>query len=334
VAFLTYWLTALLWLASAKVYKDGTGWVYDKDTQYAIIYHFFGFFWNTNMLIAVTYVTVAGAVGQWYWTGCGEVGGVDKPEAVPKDAVWHAWKRTWNYHMGSVFLGSLILAAVQFARFCFEVCKKSLEVQLQKGCVGCPPQLKDFSLGCVKFMLCCCSCCFKCLEEFARFLTQNAYIMIAIKGENFCKSGIQAFFLVGRNLFRVMAVDFIGDALLAMGKWMITIFVATVSYIFLFSYKTAPTPEQVAAGDTAHTLNYPIMVWVIVIMLAYGISTLFMAVYELTIDTILICFCEDCERNNGADRPYKMSKRLKEFTDAHQDASEASKASREKAGKA
>ncbi|KAK3089546.1 hypothetical protein FSP39_004486 [Pinctada imbricata] len=27
----------------------------------------------------------------------------------------------------------------------------------------------------------------------------------------------------------------------------------------------------------------------------------------LCIDTIFICFCEDCDRNNGSDRPYAMS---------------------------
>jgi len=32
----------------------------------------------------------------------------------------------------------------------------------------------------------------------------------------------------------------------------------------------------------------------------------------MTVDTIFICFCEDCEENNGMDRPYFMSARLME----------------------
>jgi hypothetical protein len=35
-----------------------------------------------------------------------------------------------------------------------------------------------------------------------------------------------------------------------------------------------------------------------------------MGVYEMTIDTIFLCFCEDAEENNGADRPYFMSNGL------------------------
>lgn len=33
----------------------------------------------------------------------------------------------------------------------------------------------------------------------------------------------------------------------------------------------------------------------------------------MTIDTIFLCFCEDCERNNGLSRPYYMSQGLMEF---------------------
>ncbi|RXG55173.1 Choline transporter-like protein 2 [Armadillidium vulgare] len=30
----------------------------------------------------------------------------------------------------------------------------------------------------------------------------------------------------------------------------------------------------------------------------------------MTIDTLLICFCEDCERNDGIQKPYFMSRGL------------------------
>lgn len=37
-----------------------------------------------------------------------------------------------------------------------------------------------------------------------------------------------------------------------------------------------------------------------------------MTVFEMTVDTIFICFCEDCEQNDGMNRPYFMSKGLME----------------------
>lgn len=33
----------------------------------------------------------------------------------------------------------------------------------------------------------------------------------------------------------------------------------------------------------------------------------------MTIDTIFICFCEDCELNDGISKPYYMSRGLMEF---------------------
>lgn len=33
----------------------------------------------------------------------------------------------------------------------------------------------------------------------------------------------------------------------------------------------------------------------------------------MAIDTIFICFCEDCENNDGISKPYYMSRGLMEF---------------------
>lgn len=33
----------------------------------------------------------------------------------------------------------------------------------------------------------------------------------------------------------------------------------------------------------------------------------------MTVDTIFLCFCEDCETNDGISRPYYMSRGLMEF---------------------
>ena len=35
-----------------------------------------------------------------------------------------------------------------------------------------------------------------------------------------------------------------------------------------------------------------------------------MVLFQITIDTIFLCFCEDCERNDGVTKPYFMSKNL------------------------
>jgi hypothetical protein len=56
--------------------------------------------------------------------------------------------------------------------------------------------------------------------------------------------------------------------------------------------------------------------WIPVLMcgiFAYLVSHCFLTVYEMTIDTIFLCFCEDCEHNDGISKPYFMSRNLMEF---------------------
>lgn len=50
-------------------------------------------------------------------------------------------------------------------------------------------------------------CCFWCFEKFIRFINQNAYIVCAIYGTNFCSSAKEAFGLLVRNAIRVFVLD-------------------------------------------------------------------------------------------------------------------------------
>lgn len=47
--------------------------------------------------------------------------------------------------------------------------------------------------------------------------------------------------------------------------------------------------------------------------MAYLISDIFMTVFESSVSTIFLCFCEDVERNNGDSSPYYMSDSLKKL---------------------
>lgn len=51
---------------------------------------------------------------------------------------------------------------------------------------------------------------------------------------------------------------------------------------------------------------------ILTVIFAYFIANCFICVFEMTIDTIFVCYCEDCEENDGVSRPYYMSSGLKE----------------------
>ena len=51
------------------------------------------------------------------------------------------------------------------------------------------------------------------------------------------------------------------------------------------------------------------------VLFAYLIADSFIGVYEMAIDTIFLCFCEDSSRNDGINKPYYMSRDLMQFVE-------------------
>ncbi|KDR18085.1 CTL-like protein 2, partial [Zootermopsis nevadensis] len=138
-------------------------------------------------------------------------------------------------------------------------------------------KLKKYDNAFVKAIMCCLRCFFWCLEKFIKFINKNAYIMCAIHGKNFCRSAKDAFNLLMRNVIRVFVLD-------------------KVKYT---DYVQVPM------------LNYSIVPVLIIGFGTYFIATIFFGVYEMAVDTLFLCFLEDCERNDGSrEKPYFMSKNL------------------------
>ena len=83
----------------------------------------------------------------------------------------------------------------------------------------------------VKGVMCCCKCCFWCLEKFMKFLNRNAYIMCAVSGKNFCSSAKDAFFLLLRNVARLAVLTGVTNFLMFLSKIVVVGLCAALSYI-------------------------------------------------------------------------------------------------------
>ncbi|XP_077381738.1 choline transporter-like protein 2 isoform X2 [Festucalex cinctus] len=245
-------------------------------------YNLFLLFWCANFVTAMGQVTLAGAFASYYWA-------FKKPDDMPPNPVLSSLGRTLRYHTGSVAFGSLILSLIQIIRVLLEYLERKLK--------GAKHKFTKFLLNCMK-------CCFWCLEKCIKFLNRNAYIMIAIYGQNFCTSAQDAFNLLLRNVVRVVVLDKVTDFLLFLGKLLIVGLIGVLSFYFFTG--RIDSPEYAAPS-----LNFywvPILTNVIG---SYFIAHGFLSVYSMCVDTIFLCFCEDLERNNGSsERPYYMSPEL------------------------
>ncbi|XP_073721096.1 choline transporter-like protein 2 isoform X2 [Misgurnus anguillicaudatus] len=256
--------------------------------KYLILFQFYNvflFFWCANFVTALGQMTLAGAFASYYWA-------LNKSKDMPTFPLCAALGRSLRYHTGSMAFGSLILAIIQVIRVLLEYLDHKLKGAENKF---------------AKFLLCCLKCCFWCLEKFVKFLNRNAYIMVAIHGKNFCRSARDAFFLLMRNVIRVVVVDKVTDFILFLGKLLIVGLVG----IFAFFFFSGQTDAFKGAAPSLHYYWVPILT---VLVGSYLIAHGFFSVYAMCVDTLFLCFCEDLERNDGsAERPYYMTATLHEI---------------------
>lgn len=166
-------------------------------------------------------------------------------------------------------------------------------------------------------MLTACHCCLSCFENFLQYLGKNAYIIISMDGSSFCVAGKRAFHILTTNSLRVFAINSIGDFVLLLGKVFVVIATVLIGIEMIqvtetwyqhWNCNNFTFPFQNKPG--LHYASVPVAICGV---FAFLVSHCFLTVYEMTIDTIFLCFCEDCERNDGVSRPYYMSRGLMEF---------------------
>lgn len=209
----------------------------------------------------------------------------DIPTLTVASAMW----TTTRYHLGTLAFGSLIIAIVSAIRAVIEYFEK---------------KMKSYDNEISRAIICFCRCCCWCLENFLRFINRNAYIMCAIYGKNFCSSAKKSFFLLMRNIVRVVVVDKVTDFLLLASKLAVVGSTSAVAY-YVFSASDERLNKYIP------TLNYPLFPVFLVAVGSYVIATCFFDVYNMAVDTLFLCFLEDCERHDGSQqKPYFMSKEL------------------------
>ncbi|XP_032510800.2 choline transporter-like 2 isoform X3 [Danaus plexippus] len=269
---------ALLPCANATCHYTGV------DSPHYIIYlhlvNLLGFFWAMFFISGVADMTLANTFSTWYWTY--------NKRNLPFFTLTSSIYTTIRYHLGTVAFGALIIAIVRVIRVILEYIDH---------------KVKKFDNAFTRAILCCCRCFFWCLENFLKFVNKNAYIMCAIHGKNFCKSASDAFSLLMRNVVRLVVLDKMADWIFFLSKLCISLGVG-LGVFYLLEWGAL----YEAGAARLHHHHVPAALLAIA---TYLICTIFFNVYSTAVDTLFLCFLEDCERNDGSEeKPYFMSKNL------------------------
>jgi hypothetical protein len=159
----------------------------------------FGFFWIIAFITAILQFTIAASAALWFFSA-----NSDSPSfSVTKGVYW-----AFRYHLGSLAFGSFLIAVVTMLKVIFEYYAKKVEQMSGDNPV-------------VKIMLCYARCMIWCLDACVKFISENAYIQVAINGVNFCEGAKNGFFMMIRNPGTYAAMHIVGWIMTAIGKGVI-----------------------------------------------------------------------------------------------------------------
>ena len=144
---------------------------YETHIDYIFWVYLFGFFWIVAFILAVEQFVIGATCCMWYYNRGG-----DDTESSGSVSISMALGWSVRYHLGSLAMGSFLIAVISMIRFVFEYLVKKYE-SMAGG---------DNVL--YKAATCCIRCILWCLDSYVKFLNKNAYIQIALQAKNFCPS--------------------------------------------------------------------------------------------------------------------------------------------------
>ena len=166
----------------------------------------------------------------------------------------------------------------------------------------------------IKFLGAFLLCVVHCIEKFVRFLGKLAYIEVAIYGHNFCTGIYCAAKRLIKNILRFSFLAIFAHLMIFMGK------IATVAGSTYICFVMMSLTR-----DPANDFAVPVAPLLFCAIVAALVVTLIMSVYEVAIDTIMMCFLED-EAENTGDKPSFASGVLAQFMTSTKSISDAAEA--------
>ncbi len=255
-----------------------------KDLQYTLIYHGAEFLWTTQWVVAFGILTVSHVVHRCYLHAGGA--GVE----LPRWPVCRGAYVTTRYYLGSISLGSFWVALFQMFRYVMAY----MSIKLKK--------LAD-SNTLVKVLLWLANGLLWLLEKIVSFISHNAYVLIAIKGDGFCASAGAATGAIVSNALRFATLSLVSDAVLFLAK----LGTAASSAFFCFVYLDETYPDG--------TFSSPLVPVIVVFLTGFAMASLVFGVVEQAVNTTILCLIDDEDRNGGHAKYAPPA--LMEATDAH-----------------
>mmetsp|Transcript_36700 Transcript_36700/g.97813 ORF Transcript_36700/g.97813 Transcript_36700/m.97813 type:complete len:359 (-) Transcript_36700:85-1161(-) len=238
----------------------------------------FIFLWSNELVIAIGICVVAGACASWFFAP------PERRRSIHEShrAVMTGVENAFCCHLGSLALGSAIIAAVQLVRWSLFCLERQATARKNKVMVS---------------ILRCVECFIWMFEKCLKFMSKKAYIQIALMGTPFCESAKASFYLLARNPLNFALLSMFGNLLRWIGVSFIVVASALVGFLCL-NLMDPQTP--------------PVAPMAAFVLLAYMVGSAFMNVFGLAADTILHCLLASKEMGLSDERLPKQLRSLRE----------------------
>jgi len=262
----------------------------------AVLFEGFVALWVLFFFDAIVYTTIAAAVGYWYFVGSAvdEDGDGDVDDDGLKDKSFFPMAgslcRVLRYHLGSMAMGSFVLAAVRSVRLLM----LWLDEQMKR------PGFRDSFT--VQLAMKCIHCVLWCFEQCVKFLTRFTYVFVALEGMSFCSSAVQTFKLTSQYPLQMLANEAARAVLALLQTLLPPLCCASLAYTaVLESWRDVARAALPSGSPAVEYLD--LQPWVTppsalaisaaVLGLSYYITNSFKIVYGAAVDTLFVCMFRD-----------------------------------------
>lgn len=157
---------------------------------------------------------INGAVCFWYHNT------VNSTKNPISTSLWWAIR----YHLGTIALGSFILAVIWVIRIIAEYLHQKQQQAKKNGVEN----------NTAKFILCCMRCVLALCEGLIKFINRHSYTEVVLRSTNFCTSARHAITLVKNNIGRFAMLHGLGAVVMTFAKLFIVFLTVVFSYIGLY----------------------------------------------------------------------------------------------------
>lgn len=240
-------------LAPAAEVRHFTMVAYDRPSwvRFAWCFHLVFLFWAAEFVLSCQQTVVAGAVASWYFC---------KDRGVLAWPVGRSAGRLLLYHLGSVALGSLLIP----------ICKLPRLALLALWHWSRRRRWGDCCAGSSRY----------CFDSSLRYVSHDAYTVVAIRGTSFCAAGRTAHLTVAESsgAFDAWVLDGTANFLLFLAKCLVTSVTGLFAVLLL---RSSPELQLYAVPVLA------------VVVFSCFVAHCVLSLHGMIVDTLLLCFCED-----------------------------------------